>query len=327
MIPTVSKIYTSHRRGVVIVKLWRNGTPTDLLVSRSRRQTFQAIQRNFPKASQALADWGSRYLMWSTWGELDPAWRISPYPSAILALPSTAQHVIPSLRDGTLTSLHGVRRFVGPRAIEFEDGTVLGDIDAVVCATGYSADFDVAPFVEHGPPAPDYAGPPLPRLWMNLVPPRYADSVVLLCHSTLGKNNGFSFSDVIAMAVSNIWRGVHAVPSREVMEREVDAHHEWVAARWRLDSNTDTAAVKQWEFQGFLHEAAGTGMENLGWGWKGWKFWFKDRKMYNLMNHGVETAHAFRFFETGKRKTWSGAREAIIQANKAIKVFPIKGMK
>lgn len=85
--------------------------------------------------------------------------------------------------------------------------------------------------------------------------------------------------------------------------------------------------VKQWEFQGFLHEAAGTGMENLDWGWKGWKFWWNDRMMYNYMNHGVETSHAFRFFETGKRKTYPGAREAIIQANKAVKVFPIKGIK
>jgi len=39
---------------------------------------------------------------------------------------------------------------------------------------------------------------------MNLFPPKYADSMVLLCYSALEKNHGFSFSDVTSMAASNI---------------------------------------------------------------------------------------------------------------------------
>lgn len=46
--------------------------------------------------------------------------------------------------------------------------------------------------------------------------------------------------------------------------------------------------------------------------------------MYNLMNNGVETAHMYRYFETGKRKTWDGARDAILHANETVKMFPIK---
>ncbi|KAI1134604.1 putative dimethylaniline monooxygenase [Hypoxylon sp. FL0543] len=326
LIPVAGKVYASHRRGTLIVQKWRNGSPADLLITRRRRQITMFLQRNFPNVSRAVVDLGCKYIMRSTWGRLDPAWRITPFPSITLTLPSTGANIITSLKDGTLTSLHGIKRFVGPRSIEFDDGTVLDDIDAVICATGYSADFDVAPFVEKSCP-PNYGGQPIARLWMNLFPPRYADSACLLCYSGFGKNNGFSFSDVVSMAVSNIWRGVHPIPSREDMEKQVDAHQKWVASRWRLDNNIDPSMVKQWEFQGFLHDAAGTGMENLGWGWKGWKFWFQDREMYNLMNHGVETAHAFRFFETGKRRAWPGAREAIIQANRAVKIFPVKGMK
>jgi dimethylaniline monooxygenase (N-oxide forming) len=82
--------------------------------------------------------------------------------------------------------------------------------------------------------------------------------------------------------------------------------------------------VKTWEYQSFVHEAAGTGMENPGWGWKGWKFWFQDPKMSYMMNNGVETAHALRYFETGKRRAWPGARDAIIHTNPLIKIFPIK---
>lgn len=65
-------------------------------------------------------------------------------------------------------------------------------------------------------------------------------------------------------------------------------------------------------------------MENLGWGLKGWRFWFRDPKMSWMMNNGVETAHAFRYFETGKRRTWEGAREAIVRANEAVGKFPIR---
>jgi dimethylaniline monooxygenase (N-oxide forming) len=46
--------------------------------------------------------------------------------------------------------------------------------------------------------------------------------------------------------------------------------------------------------------------------------------MSYMMNNGVETAHAFRYFETGKRKAWPEARDAIIHINELVKVFPIK---
>jgi len=108
------------------------------------------------------------------------------------------------------------------------------------------------------------------------------------------------------------------------MEAHIDAHHDWVAALWRLDNKMDTSIVKTYEYQTFLHDAAGMGMKNLGWGLKGWKFWFKDPKMSYMMNNGVETAHAFRYFETGKRTAWHGAREAIIHMNELVKMFPIK---
>lgn len=46
--------------------------------------------------------------------------------------------------------------------------------------------------------------------------------------------------------------------------------------------------------------------------------------MCNLMNHGVGMAYGFRYFETGKRKTWPAAREAIIHVNDVVKaIFPL----
>lgn len=258
-------------------------------------------------------------------GKLDPAWGLEPFPSLSLVLPGTWEDVFDLLKQGKVESLPGIKQFTGPKSIEFADGQIIDDIDAVVLCTGYVADWRSAPFVETSKPtAHGYKGGEIRRLYMNLFPPAYADSCVMLCYSAYGKNNGFSFADVTAMAVSNAWRGIEKLPSKQDMETWIDKHQAWVASRWALDPTTSIGCVKQWEFQGWLHRAAGTGMENLGWGWKGWLFWFKDRKMYNLMNHGVETAHAFRYFETGKRKTWDGAREEIIHQNELVKVFPVK---
>lgn len=267
-----------------------------------------------------MADLAINYFGRWTYDKLDPAWRLEPFPSVSLNLPGSWEYAMPFLQDGSLTSVHGIKRYVGPKAIEFNDGTVLDDIDSVIYCTGYKADWTIAPFLDTSKPtAHGYDGPPIYRMYMNLFPPTYADSCVILCYSAFGKSNGFSFADLTAMAVSNVWRGIEVLPAKAEMTRHIDAHQAWVAGRWKMDNAVDTSMVKQYEFQGWLHQAAGTGMENLGWGWAGWKFWFKDRKMYSLMNNGVETAHMYRYFETGKRKTWPGAREAIIHMNKLVK--------
>ncbi|KAH7082026.1 putative dimethylaniline monooxygenase [Paraphoma chrysanthemicola] len=318
-------VYMSHRRGNYVFPTWRKGVPGDLNVTWRRRQIVAFFQRHLPSLYQWATDKGLNWFMRSHWGKLDPSWRILPAPPVALSLPGASNSLIPLLQEGRITSMYGIKRFLGGRKVEFDDGTILEDVEAVICATGYTANLGVAPFLEQSRPS-NYGGPDLPRLWMNIFPPQYADSFALLCHSAYGKNNGFSFNDVQSMAISNIFRHVHPLPSMPSMNRWVDAQQEWLASRWRKEPlGFNASAVKTWEFQQFLHNAAGTGMDNLGWGWKGWKFFFKDPKMSYLMNNGVETAHAFRYFETGKRRTWDGAREAIIKANESVKVYPIKG--
>lgn len=324
LLTVTSKVYMSHRRGGYIFPTWRKGVPGDLNVTWRRRQIVAFFQRHMPGVYQWCTDQGLNWFMRSHWGRLDPAWRILPAPPIALSLPGASNSLVPLLREGRITSMHGIKRFIGPRSVEFENGTVLDNVEAVICATGYSANLEVAPFLEWTRPH-DYDGPELARLWMNIFPPQYADSMALLCHSAYGKNNGFSFNDVQSMAISNIFRGVHPLPTEKNMGSWIEAHHAWLASRWQEEPlGFNASAVKTWEFQQFLHDAAGTGMENLGYGWKGWKFFFQNPKMSYLMNNGVETAHAFRYFETGKRKTWDGARDAIIKANEAVRIYPLK---
>jgi dimethylaniline monooxygenase (N-oxide forming) len=320
-------VYLSHRRGALPFRRFRKGVPNDMQVTWRRRQMSHFTQRYFPGLAKLLADSFLNWFAKVVYPDLRPEWRLLPIPSVLLRLPGSFENVIPFLADGSMQSVHGLRRFLGPKTVELLDGTVLEDVDAVLLCTGYRADWTVAEsFMERSTPGSHgYKGEPIYRMWMNLFPPRYADSCAFLCYSAYGKSNGFSFADVTSMAVSNVFRGVEPLPSQAEMNAWIDRHHDWVASRWALDHSASASMVKQWEFQGWLHRAAGTGMEALSpLSWKGWKFWWGDRELYKLMNDGVETAHAYRFFETGKRKTWDGAREAIVHANEVVKqVLPI----
>ena len=319
IVPHASKVYVAHRRGAIPVVRERKGTPLDLQASWRRRMITHWADKNMPSLYRWCMDTTISVVapkMNSV--KLDPAWRLQPFPSLSLKLPSVLELMMPLLEDGRVESLHGVKRFLGGQKIEFDDGTVLDDVGAVICCTGYKGDFSLAPFLETSMPAAHgYAGEPLQRLYMNMFPPKYADSCAMLCYSAYGKNNGFSFADVTSMAISNAWRGVSpdSLPPRAAMDRWIDDHQGWVAAQWAKERYIDVSMVRQFEFQAWLHEAAGTGMENLGWGWKGWKFWWEDREMYNLLNNGVETAHMFRYFETGKRPVWPEAKAEIKHQN------------
>lgn len=317
-------VYASHRRGAIPLRRFRNGIPTDAIVNWRRRNMTQLLQAHFPRVLRVCGDLAVNWISKRTYPDMKPEWRILPIPSITLKVPAamTLDSLFPCLEDGRLKSVHGIKQFLGPKEIELLDGTVLEDIDAVIMCTGYKADFSVADggAVETSVPtacgydkAPG-GGAPMHRLWMNMFPPKYADSLAMLCYSAFGKSNGFSFADVTSMAVSHAFSGVQPLPTAGEMERWVDEHQAWVASQWSLEPTVDLSMVKQWEFQGWLHEAAGTGMENLSaFGWKGWKFWWKDPKMYNLMANGIESAHIYKYFETDKRKAWDGAKEAILK--------------
>jgi dimethylaniline monooxygenase (N-oxide forming) len=326
LLPHVKSLRLSHRRGAYMIPIWRNNTPADLQATHRRREMGRWLGQYFPRLARWAFDAGLKWYIRKSWGELDPQWRILPAPSPAVSLPGASDVIIPLLREGRVKSVQGIKRFIGPSTLELTDGSIFDDIDAVICATGYSSDMSVASsFLTRRWPA-GYDGPPLANLYMNIFPPAYADSMAILCYCSYCKTNGFSFNDVMSLAVSNVFRGAHSLPPAPDMTKEIHRHHDWLASVYREDTTQgsfDPNMVQGWRFNSQLHKVAGTGMEALGWGLKGWMFWWKDPKMYKLMNTGLETAHAYRFFETGKRKAWIGAREAIIRVNEEARCFPL----
>jgi dimethylaniline monooxygenase (N-oxide forming) len=168
------------------------------------------LGRYFPRLARWALDAGLKWYIRKSWGELDPQWRILPAPSSAISLPGASDVIIPLLREGRGTSVQGIKRFIGPSTLELTDGSILDNIDAFICATGYSSDMSVASsFLTRRRPA-GYDGPPLANLYMNIFPPAYADSMAILCYCSYCITNGFSFNDVMSLAVSNVFRGAIA---------------------------------------------------------------------------------------------------------------------
>jgi dimethylaniline monooxygenase (N-oxide forming) len=156
--------------------------------------------------------------------------------------------------------------------------------------------------------------PPLARLYKNIFLPSYPDSIAYLCNWGLG-DGIMPIGDLASLAIAQVWKGNFPLPSEEHMNRDIDAHHAW-ARSMAGQAGTFGEVVQQGPWINWLNEAAGTGInENLGYGLRGWMFWLWQPNFCSLVMTGVDSPHVMRLFD-GRRKSWAGAREAIIRVNK-----------
>lgn len=142
----------------------------------------------------------------------------------------------------------------------------------MILCTGYSADWSIVSFVETSTSSTSgHGGPPMYRMYLDMFPPCYA-SQLCAARQTAARSARITVQlcrCAVGVAISNVFCGIEPLPAREDMKKHINEHQELIAERWLLDSPCDTRMVKQWEFrefQEFLHCAAGTGMENVGWG-------------------------------------------------------------
>ncbi|MCJ1380564.1 hypothetical protein MMC17_003672 [Xylographa soralifera] len=318
-----STIYLSHRRGMNIFPRTHSGIPLDLKFPRRLLAIKNILARHVPRFSQWLFDREVRSLTTSVFA-LDPAWRIHPPPSIVSHQPTITDTLIPCLHAGSITSVHGIMRFLSSSSLELLDGTVLTDIDAVILCAGYQPRLDLMP--DHNPTSipqtkdfiakTGYQGPPLARLYQNIFPPAYASSIAYLNYSSLTEG-AVPVGDLGSMAVAAVWSNQYALPTPAAMNKHIDAHHAWVAELAKGDT-VYAAIVNEGPWLSFLHEAAGTGLnEYLGYGLQGWWFWMRDWSFCNLCMGGVLSAHVYRLWGRGR---WEGAREAVVKANRDVVV-------
>ncbi|KAL3485874.1 flavin-binding monooxygenase-like-domain-containing protein [Aspergillus germanicus] len=128
----------------------------------------------------------------------------------------------------------------------------------------------------------------------------------------------FHIYDLASMALAQVWSGNSPLPPVEEMRAQVDAHYEWILSRARQGSvHPDLVRTPEW--YRWVNEAAGTGVyEKLGYGVEGWRFWVGDRAWCNTLMYRIWSPHAYRLFDTGRRKRWDGAKQEILRVVREI---------
>jgi dimethylaniline monooxygenase (N-oxide forming) len=318
-------VYLAHRRGANLLPRFIDGKPGDLAVTLRLNNLKYALNAISPALAELFFNFVMRSLTNKAF-KLKPEWRIHPAPSIFTHQPTVTDDLVDCLAEGRIVSKPNIRRFTGPRSIEFIDGTFVDNIDAVICCTGFIRDFslvpDMLPIVfsdksnEEWTSHPNSDGKPLAHLYLNIFPLRQAESVAYL--------NNFSYptgytpiADLASMAVAQVWRGTSSLPSISAMQDQIRSQHAWLVKQ--LGNGTVASDFVQEEhWLRAMHDLAGTGRnEMLGYRMSGWKWWASDPGFAGLVMGGVESPHAMRLFE-GKRKRWEGARKAIEDVNKQV---------
>jgi dimethylaniline monooxygenase (N-oxide forming) len=254
--------------------------------------------------------------------EIKPEWKLHPIPSPIRAGATMNEDLVPHLHAGKIELLRGLARVNGS-TVELSDDSVVPNVDAVIFCTGYRPSYSIIdPAVDpcrHT--RKDWAtlkganGRPLARLYQGIFSLDYPESLAVLGTSPFTPQACLNY-DLCSMAVSQIWKGNSALPSQHEMNAHVDAQHEAVCKFASTGDIFNVNMRNNWDWFKWADDAAGLGIaERIGYGAKGWSFWYHDRKLCRLVMDGLMSPHIMRLFDEGKRKPWPNARKEIEKVN------------
>jgi dimethylaniline monooxygenase (N-oxide forming) len=232
--------------------------------------------------------------------------------------------LVQHMAQGDITNLYGIERFTKSGLI-LQNGQSI-DCDAVIVCAGYIFDYSILPrntdptiheHTEEWSALPHVNGLPYPKLYQTLFHTTHPLSLAFI-----GPCSGFSFSalsngDLSSQAIAQVWTGRFKLPGGKEIERWCEREYQRAVgevSQWRVpQTGADSLESERW-----LCEAAGNGVfEHLGWGLAGWKFWWKNTKLYYLIMDGINTPAVYRLFDgrPGGRAKWAGAKEEILKVN------------
>lgn len=265
-------------------------------------------------------------LMGEAFGQPNPDWRLQPAPPVTAVNPIISDTLISNLRSEAVRSVAGIKRFLGPRELELNDGRRIR-ADAVICCTGYRNDLGLIE-PRFNPSAktsaiweksPGSRGRQLPRLYQNVFSLDHPESLAFLGCVWFAVG-AFFLADISSMCVAQVWSGKSSLPSPAKMARWVD-RQEVRISRLSQHGAVIPATVPQREWLLWADKTAGMGVEeHTGWGWRGWWFWWTNRELWHLVMDGVSAAAIWRLF-VGKRKAWDGARGEIERINRTARLI------
>ena len=261
-------------------------------------------------------------IMDQSFGKLEAEWNLSPWPPIKVSPPVVSDTLIGHLQSGRVRSVSGIKRIIGPRRVELNDGEQI-DVDAMICCTGYRNDFSIIdrrydPSID--PPAawsqaPGSKDRPLPRLYQNVFSLEKPDSLAFV-GCVWFASGSFCIADIASMCIAQVWVGKSTLPGPEEMSRWTDRQTDRMVGLAHRGTPV-VASVPQADWLRWADETAGAGLyERMGWGRKGWWFWWTDRELYGIVMDGVLTSASWRLFDEGKRKPWPEARGEIVRLNR-----------
>lgn len=329
--PHASEVYLAHRDGCyVLPRFLKDGSSIDHGLTYRLSLVADNLDTYAPSLSRYFMNTFMHRTTTSQFGQPDPEWRIFPAPGAINQVPTVSDTLIPALRAGTVTSTHEPTRILlNGTDVELADGTILKDIDTIICCTGYELDLSV--LGQNDPtllPNGKHDSRFHPRLYQNIFSLQHPHSLAFIGIAII-LWPAFPLADLSSMALTQLWSShpeSASLPSQLDMEDWYRAHCAWVLSvrRGSPRGKIIKLLVRQSPWLQFVQNAAGTNVGmHLDYGSrKAWELWWNDRKLSKLLMDGIYSPHLFRLFEYSEsgagRKAWDGARKAIETVNEDV---------
>lgn len=322
-----SSVWMSHRAGAAFFSRInkKTGKPGDRMMSVRLTMLAGIFNKYLPGLASRVGLIGIKAVQKRTF-EIKPEWNLDDILPPARKVPIANDYFIPALHEGKI-GLKPALQSVNGSTLTFSDGSTLANIDAIIFATGFRADYSyMDPSVDptrNSPKEwsslPGSNGRPLPRLYQGIFSLDYPDSLAFLGTSPFSFMACLNY-DISSLAVAQTWVGNSALPSSAELYAHVDAQQAAVLEVARTGELANVNLRNNWEWFKWADEVAGLGIaKRVGYGLQGWKFWLTDRKMCKLLMDGLLSPHLFRLFDEGKRKPWEGARAEIIRVNEMAK--------
>ncbi|XP_030228586.1 dimethylaniline monooxygenase [N-oxide-forming] 5 [Gadus morhua] len=280
------QVYLSTRRGAWILnRVGDNGWPLDLSFNRILNYAKLLLPFNvFCSLGERALNQRFNHSLYN----LKPKHRLfNQHPTLNDDLPNR-------ILSGTVQVKPNIHRFQGS-SVEFDDGSVVDDIDLVVFATGYSFSF---PFLASNvlPVSGNKAS-----LYKYVFPPDLERNTLAVIGLVQPLGAIMPISEIQARWATRVFKGCSKCPSVAAMLKEVECKQETMARRY-VSSPRHTIQV---DFVDYMDEVA----DQFGVRPSILRLFLTDPRVALSVLFGPSTPYQYRLRGPGK---WAGARQAIL---------------
>ncbi|XP_038162841.1 flavin-containing monooxygenase 5-like [Cyprinodon tularosa] len=280
------QVYLSTRRGAWILnRVGNSGMPLDMLISRTMNMMRNILPSSFI-CSLGEKQLNSRFN--HSLYNLKPKHRLfSQHPTVNDDLPNR-------ILSGTVQVKPNIRRF-HDSSVEFDDGSVVDDVDLVVFATGYTFSFpflasNVVPVNENKA-----------SLYKYVFPPELERSTLAIIGLVQPLGAIMPISEMQARWATRVFKGCIKLPTSATMQRDIKSKKEDMAKRY-VRSQRHTIQV---DYINYMDEIA----DQVGVRPRISRLLLTDPRLGLNLLFGPCTPYQYRLRGPGK---WAGARQAIL---------------